>query len=85
MRAALGTSPDRTDPGEAEPSPIIDVAHLSKSYGDQIAVRGAWRSYRGVRGVRTVLIEGAGHSPMFERPGPTAEAILAFARRVQGR
>jgi pimeloyl-ACP methyl ester carboxylesterase len=52
---------------------------------DQIAVRGAWRSYRGVPGVRTVLIEGAGHSPMFERPGPTAEAILAFARRVQGR
>jgi pimeloyl-ACP methyl ester carboxylesterase len=51
---------------------------------DQIAAPGAWRSYRGIPGVRIVLVDGAGHSPMFERPGPTAEAILAFARRVQG-
>lgn len=52
---------------------------------DQIAVPGAWRSYRGIRGVRIVLVDGAGHSPMFERPQPTTAAILAFARRVQGR
>jgi pimeloyl-ACP methyl ester carboxylesterase len=52
---------------------------------DRIAVAGAWRSYRGVPGVRIALVDGAGHSPMFERPGPTAGAILAFARRVQGR
>jgi pimeloyl-ACP methyl ester carboxylesterase len=51
---------------------------------DRIAVPGAWRSYRGVPGVRIVLVDGAGHSPMFERPGPTAGAILAFARRVEG-
>jgi pimeloyl-ACP methyl ester carboxylesterase len=52
---------------------------------DRIAVAGAWRSYRGVPGVRIVLVDGAGHSPMFERPGPTTKAILAFAGRVQGR
>jgi pimeloyl-ACP methyl ester carboxylesterase len=51
---------------------------------DRIARPGAWRAYRGIPGVRIRLIPGAGHSPMFEKPGPTSRAILAFARRVGG-
>jgi pimeloyl-ACP methyl ester carboxylesterase len=51
---------------------------------ERIARPGAWRAYRAVPGVRIRLIAGAGHSPMFEKPGPTARAILAFMRRLEG-
>jgi pimeloyl-ACP methyl ester carboxylesterase len=51
---------------------------------ERIARPGAWRAYRAVPGVQIRLIPGAGHSPMFEKPGPTTRAILAFARRLQG-
>ena len=36
--------------------------------------------FRRVPGARVIVLEGLGHSPHVERPGPTAELILDFAR-----
>lgn len=41
---------------------------------------GAWNVYRNVPGATVRLIPGAGHTPMWERPGPTNGHLLAFAR-----
>jgi pimeloyl-ACP methyl ester carboxylesterase len=38
----------------------------------------AIRPFEGIAGVRTELIEGAGHSPQVEKPEETAALILAF-------
>jgi pimeloyl-ACP methyl ester carboxylesterase len=37
-------------------------------------------AYAGVRGARTDLIEGAGHSPNVEKPAQVAKLVLAFAK-----
>ena len=41
---------------------------------------GAWNVYREVPGATVRLIPGAGHTPMWENPGPTTRHLLAFAR-----
>jgi len=41
---------------------------------------GAWNVYRKVPGSTIRLIPGAGHTPMWENPGPTTRHMLAFAR-----
>lgn len=47
---------------------------------DQIYdAEGAVGAYEDVPGVRTVMIEGVGHSPNVERPEETAQLILEFA------
>ena len=50
---------------------------------EQVLRPGAWRSYRGVPRTTIRLIAGAGHSPMYEKPGPTTRHMLAFARRLR--
>ena len=48
---------------------------------DQIYdAREAISAYAAIRGARTDLIEGAGHSPNVEKPAQVARLILAFAR-----
>jgi pimeloyl-ACP methyl ester carboxylesterase len=38
--------------------------------------------YRGVKGAKSVVIEGAGHLPQVEQPGPVAAALRAFMERA---
>lgn len=42
--------------------------------------REAISAYAGIRGARTALIRGAGHSPYVEKPARVAKLILGFAR-----
>lgn len=54
-------------------------------FGDRdqlVNVGAAARSYRDVRNARVVIVRGAGHSPMFEKPAETTRAILAFVRSL---
>jgi pimeloyl-ACP methyl ester carboxylesterase len=57
-------------------------------FGDRdqlVDVRAAERSYRVVRNARVVIVHGAGHSPMFEKPAETTRLILAFVRPLDRR
>jgi pimeloyl-ACP methyl ester carboxylesterase len=38
--------------------------------------------YRGVMGVQSVMVKGAGHLPQVEQPGPVAAALRAFVKRA---
>jgi pimeloyl-ACP methyl ester carboxylesterase len=53
--------------------------HLTVVFGEDDDPEEA-EDFRRVPGARIVVLDGLGHSPQVERPGPTAELILDFAR-----
>ena len=90
------TSFDRTPAAEesyVEEAPLTERltatgVPLLVIFGDEDQVydaEAAIEAFESVPGVRTAIVEGAGHSPNVERPEQTARLILGFAAKVDDR
>ncbi len=79
--AAMAARPDRTAVLESFPRPLL-VLHGG---ADQlIPVAEAPRPARQAAPMDRVIVPKVGHMPMWEAPGPTAEAIRAWAASAHG-
>lgn len=79
--AAMAARPDRTGVLESFPRPLL-VLH--GTLDQTIPIAEAPQPGRQSGPMDRVVLEGAGHMPMWEDPAKTADAILGWARSAHG-